>query len=99
MSYSDTNCPCGGKKPTDTMLCDDCNTAYAEHPSMRVFRDKTNSTDSRRHAAIVLLSLSRKRKFQFARGQSVTTRNDQPGMPTRAGGDAVTAGVANSSNS
>ncbi len=26
----------------------------------------------------------------FARGQAVTTRNDQPGMPTRADGDGVT---------
>lgn len=45
-----------------TMLCDDCNADYSDHPSMLVFRDISNSLEARRHAAIVLLSLSRKRK-------------------------------------
>lgn len=62
MSYEDTNCPCGGKKLRETMLCADCETAFASHPSMKVFKDETYSLDARRHAAIVLLTLSRKRK-------------------------------------
>lgn len=65
MSYEDTRCPCGGKKPTDTMLCDECNTALKDHPSMKVFRDAAKySVDSRRHAALVLITLSRARKRQ-----------------------------------
>lgn len=62
MSYHDTNCPCGGKKETDTMLCEDCAAALQDHPSMAVFRDKSESTESRRHSAIVLVTLARKRR-------------------------------------
>lgn len=59
MSYEDTNCPCGGKKERDTMLCDRCESDLAQHPSMPVFKNLENALESRRHAAIVLLSLSR----------------------------------------
>jgi hypothetical protein len=98
MSYEDTSCPCGGKKERETMLCNDCEQYLADHPAMKVFRDKSDSAESRRHAATILLTVARKRKANFARGQGVTTRRDQPRMPTRAGGDAVIAGVANSPN-
>ena len=98
MSYEDTSCPCGGKKERETMLCNDCEQYLADHPAMAVFKDKSNSNESRRHAAMILLTLARKRKSNLARGQSVTTRRDQPRMPTRAGDDAVIAGVANSPN-
>jgi len=61
MSYENTSCPCGGKKPTDTMLCDECNEAFKDRPEMR-YLDPQWSTESRRHDAIILVSLARKRK-------------------------------------
>lgn len=62
MSFEDTNCPCGGKKPRDTMLCDDCEASFKDHPSMIVFKDGQNTLDARQHSAMVLLALSHKRK-------------------------------------
>ena len=61
MSYENTACPCGGKKPTDTMLCADCEAALASHPSMRWFKDTQQSPFCRRQAAIVLVTAARKR--------------------------------------
>ncbi len=62
MSYENTHCPCGGKKVTDTMLCNECETEFSEHVSMKTFRDESARVESRRHAAIILLSLARRRK-------------------------------------
>lgn len=62
MSYDNTICPCGGKKPLETMLCDECNAAFKDHPSMKAFMDDQASLPYRRQAAIVLVSLARKRK-------------------------------------
>lgn len=67
MSYHDTNCPCGGKKGTDIMLCDDCLTTFADHPSMKVFNDPSFGLDARRQAAIILITLARKRRLKPAR--------------------------------
>lgn len=64
MSYENTNCPCGGKKPTDTMLCDDCLAAFADRPEMATLNQRTASFEYRRHAAIILISLARQRKRQ-----------------------------------
>lgn len=65
MSYHDTHCPCGGTKPTETMLCDECNTAFAEETVMKMFRDTENCpVNSRRSAAVTLLSMARGRKRQ-----------------------------------
>jgi hypothetical protein len=61
MSYENTQCPCGGKKPTDTMLCDDCEIALDKHPSMKWFRDGSQPVEARRHAAIILVSAARSR--------------------------------------
>lgn len=61
MSYEDTICPCGGKKERDTMLCPQCETDLADHPSMKVFKDMGAGIASGQHAAIVLLALSRSR--------------------------------------
>ncbi len=61
MSYEDTNCPCGGKKLRDTMLCDACEQELANHPSMKVFKDRSHKVDERSHAAHVLVTLSRSR--------------------------------------
>lgn len=62
MSYENTKCPCGGNKPTDTMLCDECETALADHPSMKYFKDSKGPVESRRQAAIILVSVARQRK-------------------------------------
>ena len=61
MSYDNTKCPCGGKKPTDTMLCADCNTWLADDREMKTFRDGNAPVLWRRSAAISLLSMARKR--------------------------------------
>lgn len=45
MSYENTQCPCGGKKLIDTMLCSECEAFLADHPSMKV------RLDARHHAA------------------------------------------------
>ncbi len=62
MSYEDTKCPCGDKKPTDTMLCDACNAAFADRREMATFKDGSQSVEYRRHAATILLALARGRK-------------------------------------
>lgn len=62
MAYDDTHCPCGGKKITETMLCEACEHYLAEHPEMRVMRDEIYSVNHRRSAAITLLALARRRK-------------------------------------
>lgn len=62
MSYADTVCPCGDKKPPNTMLCDGCETAFAQHPSMLAFKDKRNDFESLNHAARTLVILARDRK-------------------------------------
>lgn len=62
MSYEGTVCPCGGKKQPNTMLCVGCETAFADHPSMAAFKDERRDLETRRHAAMTLLSLARGRK-------------------------------------
>jgi hypothetical protein len=62
MSYEGTICPCGDKKLPDTMLCDKCEMAFADHPSMLSYKDKSKDIESRRFAATTLLALSRGRK-------------------------------------
>lgn len=62
MSYENTNCPCGGTKERDTMLCDSCLEYLADRKEMVSFRDVLLPLEYRRNAAIILLSLSRKRR-------------------------------------
>ena len=65
MAYDDMQCPCGGTKMRETMLCLACETHLADHPEMRVLRDSLGySVNSRRGAAITLLALARRRKRQ-----------------------------------
>jgi hypothetical protein len=61
MSYENSKCPCGGKKPTSTMLCDDCNSWLANDRDMKIFRDGNQPDWYRRGAAIRLLSIARRR--------------------------------------
>jgi len=61
MSFENTDCPCGGKKDRDTMLCRICEVELAGHPSMISFNNTKASLETRRHAALVLLTLVRGR--------------------------------------
>lgn len=62
MSYENTACPCGDKKPSDTMLCDECYKAFRDRREMSDYQDPTAPVEYRRHAAVVLVSLARERK-------------------------------------
>jgi hypothetical protein len=70
MSHEDTNCPCGGKKERETLLCPLCVAACMEDPALSFelarYRDETRSFDSRRSSAIVLLASRRRRMLPFA---------------------------------
>lgn len=61
MSFENSKCPCGGEKLPGTMLCSQCETAFSNHPAMETFKNTKLPTEWRRHAAITLLTLSRKR--------------------------------------
>lgn len=62
MSYENTSCPCGWKKPTNTMLCDECVEAFKDRPELKAYQDHTADTGYRRHCAIILVSNARKRR-------------------------------------
>jgi hypothetical protein len=62
VSYENTSCPCGGKKPCDTMLCDGCNEAFKDRTEMRDYQDIYLSLELRRNAAVILVTLARKRR-------------------------------------
>lgn len=66
MIYENTQCPCGGTKPAETMLCDECVALFQSRPEWREFQDPTLPLEYRRHAAIVLLSLAGDRKRMAA---------------------------------
>lgn len=66
MAYHDTNCPCGGKKPTDTMLCDECVTEFSHRRELKDYQDGSQPVDHRRHAAEILLALAHGRKRRAA---------------------------------
>jgi hypothetical protein len=77
MSYENTRCPCGDCKPTDTMLCGDCETHLKDHKSMQAFRDGSAPVEYRRHAAITLLSLARGRKRRQHFVRNIQTNQQQ----------------------
>jgi len=66
MSYEGTICPCGDKKPANTMICDSCMTEFKDHPSMTSVLDRNLGAELSRHAAITLLALARGRKTRRA---------------------------------
>jgi hypothetical protein len=66
MSYENTSCPCGDKKPTDTMLCDACLTSFAGRRELTDMRDSTMPVEWRRNAAIILLQLARSRNRKMS---------------------------------
>jgi len=62
MSFDNSQCPCGGKKPPGNMLCDECVATFSDRRELKKYKDGTLPTFYRRNAAIILLSLARKRK-------------------------------------
>lgn len=65
MSWENTDCPCGGKKERETMLCPDCVAHFQkERPSLFDYLDTRRPLESRRSSAIILCSLARRRKHQ-----------------------------------
>lgn len=62
MSYENTTCVCGGKKIADTMLCLNCVSVFSDRRELRDYLDTTLSTEIRRSAAIILVTLANKRK-------------------------------------
>jgi hypothetical protein len=88
MAYDDMNCPCGGTKMRETMLCLACETHLANHPEMRVLRDAIGySVNLRRTAAITLLSIARRRTKAPAEFTRNSARQSITGamLPTMAG--------------
>jgi hypothetical protein len=65
MAYDDTHCVCRGRKPTHTLLCDECDRYLATHPDRHpdhaALRDPTTAVEYRRAAAIRLLAAARTR--------------------------------------
>jgi hypothetical protein len=61
MSYANTACPCGGRKRTETMLCNNCEQAFAATPDRQRMDDPTAPWESRRAAAIRILAAARRR--------------------------------------
>jgi hypothetical protein len=70
MSYEDTNCPCGGKKDRETLICAECQKQFADTYEMRTFNNATEPPWSRRPAAIRLLTMARRRKSRPELGLS-----------------------------
>jgi hypothetical protein len=66
MSYSNTKCPCGGKKETETMLCEDCTAAFEIHDSLRhdlaSIANDSHGLCSRRTSAMRLVLAAHRRK-------------------------------------
>lgn len=61
MSWENTECPFGGVKERETMLCHECSAELASHPAMAAFQDDETSVQGRRNAAVILVALSRGR--------------------------------------
>lgn len=64
MSYENSNCSCGGKKLTNTMLCPTCEASFSTHPDRFAMWDRKLPFAARRQAAIRVLAMSRKRAAQ-----------------------------------
>jgi hypothetical protein len=65
MSYEDTNCPCGGTKERQTMICHQCQTTFAATTEMAALNIPEWPIEAKRVAAIRLLSMCRRRKQTY----------------------------------
>jgi hypothetical protein len=77
MSFENSNCPCGGKKPNDTMLCDDCVSAFSNRRELAEYQDGKLPLEWRRNAAIILVTLARSRRRKSV-ASSFSNFNSQP---------------------
>lgn len=66
MAYENTQCVCGGKKERETMLCPDCKAYVASTIEAASLDDHRIPWQSRRNAAIRVLSLARGRNKSLA---------------------------------
>ena len=66
MSYENTNCPCGGRKERETMLCSTCVAYTAATIEAAVMSDASRTWQTRRNAAIRLIATARKRHQKLA---------------------------------
>lgn len=71
MSYENTKCPCGSKKPQKTLLCDACVTALCTRREYFDMQDPDLLIDTRRHAQLVILALARKRGGRHVRPEEL----------------------------
>ena len=63
MSYESTNCPCGGKKDRETMICDPCKSfaSITAANDLALYEDHRIPTQTRRAMAIRILANARRR--------------------------------------
>ena len=61
MSWDNTQCPCGGRKATETMLCAECEKFVEGTFDRREMDNPEASFDARRSAAIRVLACARRR--------------------------------------
>jgi hypothetical protein len=66
MSYENNQCPCGGRKERETMLCRGCQDHTASTIEAAVMADTTRTWQTRRNAAIRLIAMVRKRDQKLA---------------------------------
>jgi hypothetical protein len=61
MAYENRECPCGGKKERETMLCQACQETFHDTVEVAALNQEW-PVEARRNAAIRLLSMARRRK-------------------------------------
>lgn len=61
MSYENNRCPCGNRKPRETMLCHACAALVAGSPDAITMADEAAPLATRRRAAVRILSRARTR--------------------------------------
>ena len=63
MSYESTNCPCGGRKERETMICDPCKSfaSITAANDLALYEDHRIPTQTRRAMAIRILAIARRR--------------------------------------
>lgn len=61
MSWENTQCPCGGEKQRETMLCASCEAVFAGNYDRRRMDDPAVPVEQRRTSAIRVLAASRRR--------------------------------------
>lgn len=66
MSFENTQCPCGGTKERETLICRDCLTQFTGSMELAIYQQHDGRTESRRAAAIRLLAMARKRQRKLA---------------------------------